>query len=93
MASPFDFAWCLLKARPQNPYQDFSEETSLADEMNPDIHEEAPFRGQGTADDAAPEEAESAMAPEAKAEQVLAGLSPEEKEALHRLLMGGGGDE
>ena len=91
MPSPFDFAWSLLKARPQNPYQDFNQETSLADEVDPNIHEEEPFRGRGTADDVAPQEAESATAPDVKAQQVLAGLSPEEKEALHRLLMGGGG--
>ena len=38
-----------------------------------------------------PEEAESAMAPDDKAQQVLASLSQEEQDALHRLLMGGGG--
>ena len=38
-----------------------------------------------------PQEAGSAMAPDDKAQQILASLSPEEQEALHRLLMGGGG--
>lgn len=47
--NPFDFAWMLLKARPLHPSRDFGEETSLADELDPDIHERGPAFSPGTA--------------------------------------------
>jgi len=65
MASPFDYAWMLLKARPLNPSRDFGEETSAADELDPDIHEKEPEFLQGTAPDPDLEEP-AAMAPDSE---------------------------
>ena len=82
MLVPFDFAWSLLKARSQFPHRDFKEETSLADELDPNIHEAPPFVGHGTADDAPP------LAPDLEAESAEGpspDITPDEKlEALLR---------
>lgn len=52
-----DRSWrpSLNKSRAQVPSRDFSEETSLADELDPDIHEREAAILQGTADDPAPQ--------------------------------------
>ena len=70
--NPFDFAWMLLKARPIS--RDFNAETSLADELDPDIHEKQPAFLQGTAPEPDMEEP-AAMAPD----KPPSGMSPEQK--------------
>jgi hypothetical protein len=57
MSSPFSEAWrtLIVKSRAQVPSRDFSEETSLADELEPDIAEREAAILQGTADDPAPQ--------------------------------------
>ena len=103
MMTPFDFAWALLKADDDDRFPPMPWDSSTDQGYDPDrtqskggkvYHHPEPEHPLQEADEEMappPQEAGSAMAPDDKAQQVLASLSPEEQEALHRLLMGGGG--